>query len=391
MTQLHLDTAVDVRKYQWFTPEWAAVELVERYFPDLSTSDLVLEPSCGAGAFLKAIPDQIPALGVEVDPGVAELCRANTGRQVLCGDFRSIPLPPGITRAIGNPPFAVHLINDFLSRLSKMEEMRQCGFLLPAYSMQTHNTVVPWLEHWKMTSELIPRRLFPRLKLPLVFILFDRSKSRDMVGFALYEESVQFENLHKRAQKVLREGVPRKGVWRALVDDVMEWAAKPISSKFTKRSSRAVRRRTHGGGRRCGRFCSAATSRWRVEGGGFVKKLAFDQLLGEKPLRPRIIGTETGIYVRATCTAEEARELAAARSVLGAPDAQRANDDEEAILKHNAPKVKEFLRVKYCKYVCYEFPDGTLRWIPDQLERHRRRQKYLRMMARKRSGNRNRR
>ena len=40
---------------QWMTPAWAAAELVERHFADLTADDLVIEPSCGRGAFLHAI------------------------------------------------------------------------------------------------------------------------------------------------------------------------------------------------------------------------------------------------------------------------------------------------------------------------------------------------
>ena len=45
----------------------------------LSSSDLVVEPSCGAGAFLKAIPDEVPVVGVKIDPELAEIARQNTG------------------------------------------------------------------------------------------------------------------------------------------------------------------------------------------------------------------------------------------------------------------------------------------------------------------------
>ena len=84
---------------QWFTPEWAAQALVERYFPGLSSSDFVVEPSCGAGAFLKAIPDEVPVVGVEIAP---ELARQNTGRHVITGDFATATLPSSVTAAIEN-------------------------------------------------------------------------------------------------------------------------------------------------------------------------------------------------------------------------------------------------------------------------------------------------
>ncbi|HVT35101.1 MAG TPA: hypothetical protein VHE37_05940, partial [Nevskiaceae bacterium] len=76
---------------QFFTPLFVAEALVERYFSHLTSRDLVLEPSCGDGAFLAAIPSHIPAVGVEIDPVMAQRARA-TGREVISGDFRTVPL-----------------------------------------------------------------------------------------------------------------------------------------------------------------------------------------------------------------------------------------------------------------------------------------------------------
>jgi hypothetical protein len=218
--QLHLDPSENAARYQYWTPEWAAVELVEKFFPDLSPRDLVLEPSCGLGAFLKAIPESVPAIGVELDPSVAEEARTNTGREIT-GDFTSVALPAGITAVVGNPPFAVHTIGQFLARISQLAECKSCGLLLPAYAMQTHNTVERWREKWSMRAELIPRRLFPRLRLPLIFVLFERSRSRSMVGFALYDQAVQFDRLTPFAREILTNGEAKKNTWRALVDSVL--------------------------------------------------------------------------------------------------------------------------------------------------------------------------
>ena len=47
----------DAQLHQYFTPEWAALELVAEYFPSLRSDDVVIEPSCGRGTFLKGIPE----------------------------------------------------------------------------------------------------------------------------------------------------------------------------------------------------------------------------------------------------------------------------------------------------------------------------------------------
>jgi hypothetical protein len=220
--QLNLDNTLNVTQYQYFTPEWAAAELVERFFSHLTSNDLVLEPSCGLGAFLKAIPGDVPATGVEIDPEVAERCRGNTGRPVITGDFRRVALPQGVTNVVGNPPFSVRLIGSFLCRITQLPECRFCGLLLPAYAMQTHNTVERWREHWSMRAEIIPRRLFPRLRLPLMFVLFTKDRCRNMTGFALYDHAVQFDKMSSLAREILTNGRPRRGVWAVLVDEVLE-------------------------------------------------------------------------------------------------------------------------------------------------------------------------
>lgn len=48
---------------------------------------MVLEPSAGDGRFLMAVPDHVPAFGVEIDPALAPIAARNSGRQVIQGDF----------------------------------------------------------------------------------------------------------------------------------------------------------------------------------------------------------------------------------------------------------------------------------------------------------------
>jgi hypothetical protein len=182
----------------------------------------VLEPSCGIGNFLKAIPDDVPAIGVELDAALVEQCRLNTTREILHGDFRTVDLPAGITQVIGNPPFSVTLINALLRRAHNvLPSGGRCGLLLPAYAMQTHNTVGKWMNDWSIKAETIPRTLFPSIKLPLIFSVFTRDKRRNLLGMALYSESLEFDNLCDRAKEVLIKGAARRGVWRALVEDVL--------------------------------------------------------------------------------------------------------------------------------------------------------------------------
>lgn len=212
---------------QWFTPAWAAAQLVERYFPDLGPGDLVIEPSCGHGSFLQALPDDVPAIGVELDPIIAAEAAARTGRRVIVGDFRTVELPPA-TAMIGNPPYEVRVIEAFLGRARQLlPEDGRCGFLLPAYALQTHQRVMRWHRHWSMTVEIAPRRLFPRLRLPLVWVMFRRAGAGrlyvgTLIGLTLYREACEVDNVSAAAREVLTEGRPRMGVWRALVQATLE-------------------------------------------------------------------------------------------------------------------------------------------------------------------------
>jgi site-specific DNA-methyltransferase (adenine-specific) len=208
---------------QWFTPEWCAEALVEQFLPNLSSSDFVLEPSCGPGAFLKAIPEDVPALGVEIDPMLARIAREQTGRQVITGDFTQVNLPEGITAIVGNPPFDLDLFERFLSRSNRLlPDLSSASFLLPAYFFNTFGRVNAWREHWSMKVHIIPRGLFPGITCPLTFCAFTKDGRRDMVGFALYAELGAVRNLSERAQKVLESGRPHKSVWRALVEDTLQ-------------------------------------------------------------------------------------------------------------------------------------------------------------------------
>ncbi|MFB3816115.1 MAG: class I SAM-dependent methyltransferase [Candidatus Methylomirabilales bacterium] len=208
---------------QYFTPEWAAAALVEQFYAGLSASDLVVEPSCGRGAWLKAIPDHVPAIGVEIDEALARQAEADTGRRVYVGDFRTVAITEAPTVVLGNPPFDLDVVESFLQRAARLlPENGRCGFLLPAYAMQTHGRVMRLHETWSMAADLVPRRIFPRLREPLLFVRFQKERIRRFIGFSLYQEATELRQVGARARLVLVEGRPRMGVWRALVEAMLQ-------------------------------------------------------------------------------------------------------------------------------------------------------------------------
>lgn len=206
--------------HQWFTPEWAAAELVDQFFGDLTAGDLVLEPTCGRGAFLKAIPPHVEAIGVEIDPEIAQQAVEQSGRPVLVGDFRTIELPENPTAIIGNPPFDVRLLDELLERSRTwLPESGRCGLIVSAYMVQTPSTVLRWNEHWSLDQRILPRTLFPRAIRPLVFLMFTKDRQKRMLGgFALYRESAEISGLARLAKLLLIHGKPRVSCWRAVVE-----------------------------------------------------------------------------------------------------------------------------------------------------------------------------
>lgn len=189
-------TSVELSQY--FTPLWVAEALVERHFPKLDANDLVLEPSCGRGAFLKAIPSNVPAVGVEIDAKVAQEARNETGRRVLTGNFCDVPLDFRPTAIVGNPPFQMAVVDQFLQRAyDLLPTGGRAGFLLPAYALQTAQRVAGYGERWSLMAEMIPRNLFPSLREPLSFVVFSKDSKRVMVGLALYREATDILTMPK--------------------------------------------------------------------------------------------------------------------------------------------------------------------------------------------------
>jgi site-specific DNA-methyltransferase (adenine-specific) len=202
---------------QYPTPFWVAEALVARHFSDLDQDDLVIEPACGPGAFLSALPEGIPSLGIDIDAGMVDRARAETGCPVLHGDFRSIPLAMTPTAIIGNPPFQMDLVDGFLDRsFTLLPDGGRVGFILPAYAFQTAGRVAEYAERWSLFQEMIPRNIFPGLSLPLVFALFSKDRRRTLVGFALYREAADVQKMNAPYRDALAASCG--SAWRNVVE-----------------------------------------------------------------------------------------------------------------------------------------------------------------------------
>jgi SAM-dependent methyltransferase len=206
---------------QYFTPTWAAEWLVSEFFPDLNTTDYVVEAGCGAGAFLGAIPSLIPAIGVEIDPDMAEIARRNSGRRVIAGDFMEVDLPDDPTLVLGNPPWREGPLDGMLARAhTVLRPGGRVGWVLPAYVFQTPSRVLRMAERWSLSHKAaLPRTLYRGLKEPLCFVVFTKNGRRLMQGFALYREVAEIGELPSAYQKILARA-PRS-VWLKCVIEAM--------------------------------------------------------------------------------------------------------------------------------------------------------------------------
>jgi adenine-specific DNA-methyltransferase len=199
---------------QWFTPRWAAEILAADALEGLGDVG-VIEPSCGDGAFLAAIPAHHDAIGVEIDVRMAEAARALTGRSVVVGDFATAEVAVrDLGLIVGNPPYSMPVIDSFVMRSHELlPEDGVCALLLPAHVLSTTSRVNRWNSMFAIEQRMVPRSLFPRISLPLVWTRFVKSKRRTMVGFVLFEEQTDVESMPKE----IRGALGRPGTWREAV------------------------------------------------------------------------------------------------------------------------------------------------------------------------------
>lgn len=205
---------------QWMTPGWLAEALLERHFSGLGPDDLVVEPTCGDGAFLRALPAAVPGFGVEFDPRLAAVARESSGREVLEGDFLSLPLGLAPTAAVGNPPFRGSFVSGMLRRLAQLlPEGGRAGFILPARMLRSATRVFDDWRAWSIEQEMIPASAFAvRMREPILFAVFSRGAARRLVGFALYAEEADRQDWRRRYREAAAGGAAWRGVCRLALE-----------------------------------------------------------------------------------------------------------------------------------------------------------------------------
>lgn len=216
--------ALNPELHQWFTPAWAAEAIIEQEFGWLRAGHRVLEPSCGDGAFLVAIPPEVDAIGVDIDPVQAALAAASTGRKVLVGDFTTMDaeLIGKVDLVVGNPPFQSDIVQAFIERSAELlPEGGQVGLILPGYIFQTSSRVELLSRNFSIHQQMLPRNLFPRLKLPLMFARFVKEQHRKLYGFLLYREAQEMRELNKEVVTQASAARDPRGAWHQVVTSAL--------------------------------------------------------------------------------------------------------------------------------------------------------------------------
>ncbi len=116
----------------------------------------------------------------------------------------SLSQPP--TALIGNQPFRSQLAEQFLARAAALLPMEgQVGFMLPAYLLQTSQRIIDYTKIWSIESVIIPRDIFARLSLPLIFSLFRKDHRRTLIRLALFEETAALRQLPRRFRSTIAQ------------------------------------------------------------------------------------------------------------------------------------------------------------------------------------------
>jgi SAM-dependent methyltransferase len=120
----------------WYTPPDLAARVVDRALeladPPVRT---LLDPFCGAGAFLEAAAGRGIALhGVDRDPAAVAACRAAVPEALVAvGDSIAGAPPVSLYDAVvGNPPWEVVERSVFAPNGADRAELRRCGYLFIA-------------------------------------------------------------------------------------------------------------------------------------------------------------------------------------------------------------------------------------------------------------------
>lgn len=132
------------------TPQNVAEKMIsDIWFQD---GNRVLEPSCGTGALLDALPRNIHAAGIEVNPDRARIAKAK-GYAVTVANFLEIPAPNSdnhkFDHVVMNPPFyGTHYAKHIAHAIKFLKPDGRLVAILPASAWYDHG-LLPEGGNWK--------------------------------------------------------------------------------------------------------------------------------------------------------------------------------------------------------------------------------------------------
>ena len=174
---------------------YTRTEVVKRCvdsIPDMDSYDCMIEPSAGAGAFVKAL-DAKKLIAMDIEPDDARIQKADWLAYKIDQRHKRVLI-------IGNPPFGVHhsLSDAFLRHAFSFENVQTIAFVLPnTYRKHTRQRIIP--KHWRIKQIMdLGKNAFTYQgniqHMPCSFFLLDKSAGRDLrIHEHLYREATDFK------------------------------------------------------------------------------------------------------------------------------------------------------------------------------------------------------
>jgi len=146
---------------------------------------------------------------------MAEYAASATGRPVIVGDFRHASLPRETYQAlIANPPFSATKVDLFVARAHEiLDDGGIAAFIMPAHILTTPDRIERWSQQFSIEQRLLPRSLFPRLSLPLIWCRMIKGRRRTVAGFMLFAEAATIQAMPKE----FRDTLHKRGTWREAI------------------------------------------------------------------------------------------------------------------------------------------------------------------------------
>jgi hypothetical protein len=192
-------------KDQFYTSSAVAKACIETVLKELpyTRKAFWIEPSAGAGAFLKELPADIKRLGLDIEPKAPEIQTA---------DFLTWQAPQRPAVYFGNPPFGRQgsLARKFLEKAGKLAQVM--AFILPRSFMKpSMQTSIPPLFHLVLSKELEKNSFVVNgepYDVPCVFQIWERRSGPrpveakvDAVGYS-YLKAEKREDWHIAVRRV---------------------------------------------------------------------------------------------------------------------------------------------------------------------------------------------